>query len=135
MLAIISLNIKVKWLGKSSIFKPGFKWFFYWLGGIAVNRDNPASLIDDVATIVNNDNGIMIAVTPEGSRKKVDRWKTGFLRIADLTNAKILLVSIDAPSKTLQIGEIFKPSGNKEVDIIAVKNYYNSFQGINPRNS
>jgi 1-acyl-sn-glycerol-3-phosphate acyltransferase len=135
MLCIISLNIKVRWLGKSSIFKPGFKWFFHWLGGIPVNRDNPASLIDDVATIVKNDNGIIICVTPEGSRKKVTRWKTGFLRIAELTDSKILLVSINAPTRTVHIGKIFKPSGDKDKDVLAVKSYYKPFQGINPENS
>ena len=52
MLTILALNVNLKWIGKSSIFKPGFKWFFKWLGGIPVDRNNPSSLIEDVKDIV-----------------------------------------------------------------------------------
>ena len=114
MLAIFGLNIKVRWLGKHSIFKPGFKKFFEWLGGIPVYRDNPSSLIENVVNIVKKERSIVIAMTPEGTRKKVKRWKTGFLRIAKQTHSKILLISIDAPTKDLayiqkEIGKIFNP--------------------------
>ena len=69
-------------------------------------------------------------MTPEGTRKKVTRWKTGFLRIANLTKSKILLISIDAPTKSIQIGKIFNPSGNSEIDLALIQNYYKSFRGI-----
>ena len=98
MLAIFGLNIKLRWLGKHSIFKPGFKNFFKWLGGIPVYRDNPSNLIDNVVKIVKREKSIVIAMTPEGTRKKVKRWKTGFLRIAKQTHSKILLISIDGHS-------------------------------------
>ena len=111
MLAIFGLNIKVRWLGKNSIFKPGFKLFFEWLGGIPVYRDNPSTLIEKVVNIVKKEKSIVIAMTPEGTRKKVKRWKTGFLRIAKQTQSKILLISIDAPTKSIEIGKIFNPSG------------------------
>jgi len=135
MMAIFSLNIKIKWLGKDSIFKPGIKWFFYWLGGIPVDRKKPDSLIDNVVEIVKKEKAIVIAMTPEGTRKKVVRWKTGFLRIAKLTKAKILLISIDSPTKSIQIGDIFEPTGNVELDLDFIQNYYQNFKGINPEQS
>jgi len=135
MMAIFSLNIKIKWLGKDSIFKPGIKWFFYWLGGIPVDRKKPDSLIDNVVEIVKKEKAIVIAMTPEGTRKKVVRWKTGFLRIAKLTKAKILLISIDSPTKSIQIGDIFEPTGNVELDLDFIQHYYQNFKGINPEQS
>jgi len=131
MLAIFGLNIKLRWLGKHSIFKPGFKNFFKWLGGIPVYRDNPSNLIDNVVKIVKKEKSIVIAMTPEGTRKKVKRWKTGFLRIAKQTHSKILLISIDAPTKSIEIGKIFNPTGNSEDDLAFIQNYYSSFRGIN----
>ena len=130
MLAIFGLNIKVRWLGKHSIFKPGFKIFFEWLGGIPVYRDDPSSLIENVVNIVNEEKSIVIAMTPEGTRKKVKRWKTGFLRIAEQTNSKILLISIDAPTKIIKIGKIFNPSGDNEKDLAYIQKYYSAFRGI-----
>ena len=135
MLAIFGLNIKVRWLGKHSIFKPGFKKFFEWLGGIPVYRDNPSSLIENVINIVKKERSIVIAMTPEGTRKKVKRWKTGFLRIAKQTHSKILLISIDAPTKSIEIGNIFNPTGNSEEDLAYIQKYYSTFRGINPQKS
>ena len=135
MLAIFGLNIKLRWLGKHSIFKPGFKNFFKWLGGIPVYRDNPSSLIDNVVKIVKREKSIVIAMTPEGTRKKVKRWKTGFLRIAKQTHSKILLISIDAPTKSIEIGNIFNPTGNSEDDLAFIQKYYSSFRGINHQKS
>ena len=135
MLAIFGLNIKLRWLGKHSIFKPGFKNFFKWLGGIPVYRDNPSSLIDNVVKIVKREKSIVIAMTPEGTRKKVKRWKTGFLRIAKQTHSKILLISIDAPTKSIEIGKIFNPTGNSEDDLAFIQKYYSSFRGINHQKS
>ena len=135
MLAIFGLNIKLRWLGKHSIFKPGFKIFFKWLGGIPVYRDNPSNLIDNVVKIVKREKSIVIAMTPEGTRKKVKRWKTGFLRIAKQTHSKILLISIDAPTKSIEIGKIFNPTGNSEDDLAFIQKYYSSFRGINHQKS
>ena len=135
MLAIFGLNIKLRWLGKHSIFKPGFKNFFKWLGGIPVYRDNPSNLIDNVVKIVKREKSIVIAMTPEGTRKKVKRWKTGFLRIAKQTQSKILLISIDAPTKSIEIGKIFNPTGDSEEDLEFIQKYYSSFRGINPQKS
>ena len=69
-------------------------------------------------------------MTPEGTRKKVKRWKTGFLRIAEQTNSKILLISIDAPTKIIKIGKIFNPSGDNEKDLAYIQKYYSAFRGI-----
>ena len=135
MLAIFGLNIKLRWLGKHSIFKPGFKIFFKWLGGIPVYRDNPSNLIDNVVKIVKKEKSIVIAMTPEGTRKKVKRWKTGFLRIAKQTHSKILLISIDAPTKSIEIGKVFNPTGNSEDDLAFIQKYYSSFRGINHQKS
>ena len=133
--ALFALNVNVKWLGKDSLFIPGTAWFFKWLGGIPVNRENPNLLIDYVVKTVEKEKGLIIGIAPEGSRKKVDRWKSGFLRIAKQTDAKILFLSIDAPSKKLKIGEIFEPSGDNEKDIKFVMNYFKQYKGINPDQS
>lgn len=133
--ALFALNVNIKWLGKHSIFLPGIAWLLKWLGGIPVNRENPSSLIDYVVRTVEKEKGLMIGMAPEGSRKKTNRWKSGFLRIAEQTNSKIVFLSIDAPFKTLKIGEIYTPSGDTDRDIDFVMNYYKQFKGINPEQS
>jgi len=134
--ALLGLNAKIRWIGKHTLFKPGISWFFRWLGGIPVNRKNPASLIEDVSNMIKKDRGLMIGVAPEGTRKKINRWKTGFLRIAKTTQSKILFISIDAPSKTIKIAStLFTPTEDKENDLEFVKSYFRNFKGINPDQS
>ena len=134
--ALLGLNAKIRWIGKHTLFKPGISWFFRWLGGIPVNRKNPASLIEDVSNMIKKDRGLMIGVAPEGTRKKINRWKTGFLRIAKTTQSKILFISIDAPSKTIKIAStLFTPTEDKENDLEYVKSYFRNFKGINPDQS
>tara|TARA_Y100001936_G_scaffold244155_1_gene284086 strand:+ start:1809 stop:2399 length:591 start_codon:yes stop_codon:yes gene_type:complete len=134
--ALLGLNAKIRWIGKHTLFKPGISWFFRWLGGIPVNRKNPASLIEDVSNMIKKDRGLMIGVAPEGTRKKINRWKTGFLRIAKTTQSKILFISIDAPSKTIKIANtLFTPTEDKENDLEFVKSYFRNFKGINPDQS
>ena len=134
--ALLGLNAKIRWIGKHTLFKPGISWFFRWLGGIPVNRKNPASLIEDVSNMIKKDRGLMIGVAPEGTRKKINRWKTGFLRIAKTTQSKILFISIDSPSKTIKIAStLFTPTEDKENDLEFVKSYFRNFKGINPDQS
>ncbi len=134
--ALLGLNAKIRWIGKHTLFKPGISWFFRWLGGIPVNLKNPASLIEDVSNMIKKDRGLMIGVAPEGTRKKINRWKTGFLRIAKTTQSKILFISIDAPSKTIKIANtLFTPTEDKENDLEFVKSYFRNFKGINPDQS
>ena len=80
--------------------------------------------------------GYSIIIFPEGTRKKINRWKTGFLRIAKTTQSKILFISIDAPSKTIKIAStLFTPTEDKEDDLEFVKSYFRNFKGINPDQS
>ena len=134
--ALLGLNAKIRWIGKHTLFKPGISWFLRWLGGIPVNRKNPASFIEDISNMIKKDRGLMIGVAPEGTRKKINRWKTGFLRIAKTTQSKILFISIDAPSKTIKIAStLFTPTEDKENDLEFVKSYFRNFKGINPDQS
>ena len=88
--ALLGLNAKIRWIGKHTLFKPGISWFFRWLGGIPVNRKNPASLIEDVSNMIKKDRGLMIGVAPEGTRKKINRWKRCTYKIEDCLPCEIL---------------------------------------------
>ena len=101
MALILSLKIKIYWLGKHSIFKKGVTRLLKSLGGIPVNREDATNTINDVLEIAKREGGILIGLSPEGTRKKAEKWKSGFLRIAQSMECPILLVAIDYPSKEI----------------------------------
>ena len=129
---IFGLNLNVFWIGKHTLFKNGFSKIMRKLGGIPVDRASPELLMNEVSHIVKRQQGVIIAISPEGTRKKVERLKSGFLRIAKTTNSQILLAGIDFESKLIHFGKLFKPSGNTESDLLNVHNYFRQFKGKRP---
>ena len=129
---IFGLNLNVYWIGKHTLFKNGFSKLMRKLGGIPVDRKSPELLMNEVSHIVKKQKGVIIAISPEGTRKKVERLKSGFLRIAKTTNSQILLAGIDFESKLIHLGKLFEPSGNTESDLLNVHNYFRQFKGKRP---
>ena len=70
--------------------------------------------------------------TPEGTRKKVDKWKTGFYYVAYGAKVPIVLGFADYPSKVCGIGITVKPTGDIEKDFIAIREFYATKRGKYP---
>jgi 1-acyl-sn-glycerol-3-phosphate acyltransferase len=79
------------------------------MGGIPVNRANPDALKNEIYNVTEKYKGFIIAIAPEGTRKKVERLKSGFLRIANETNSRIMMAGIDFSNKTIELGDFFSP--------------------------
>jgi len=92
-----------------------------YMGGIPVDRTKPGGIIQDAIDQIREMNGTLIGMAPEGTRSKVKEWKTGFLRIADELNTKIVPASIDFAKKEILLGKIFSPSGDNLKDIARSK--------------
>lgn len=132
MAAILKMDCQVRWLGKHTIFVCGTRRLLRWLGGIPVNRANPASLIEDVAALAEREGSIAFAMAPEGTRKKVAKWKSGFLRISQAADCQLVLACFDFPSRCLVVGERFTPSGEVDADITAIKQRFSQFGAKHP---
>lgn len=132
MSLILSLDVNIHWVGKHSIFKRGFRRLLRKMGGIPVNRANPEALKKEIHNITERFKGFIIAISPEGTRKKVDRLKSGFLRIANETNSKIMMVGVDFSKKTIELGDFYSPSGDVEKDLKFIKEYFANFTGKHP---
>ena len=133
MSLILSLDVNIHWVGKHSIFKKGFRSLLRKMGGIPVNRANPEALKNEIHNITEKFKGFIIAISPEGTRKKVDRLKSGFLRIANETNSKIMMVGVDFSKKTIELGDFYSPSGDVEKDLKFIKEYFANFTGKHPK--
>jgi 1-acyl-sn-glycerol-3-phosphate acyltransferase len=133
--AIAGLDAKITFIGKHTVFKYfALGAFMRYMGGIPVDRTKPGGIIQDAIDQIREMNGTLIGMAPEGTRSKVKEWKTGFLRIADELNTKIVPASIDFAKKEILLGKIFSPSGNKLKDIADLKKYYEAFTPKHPEN-
>ena len=113
-----------KFLGKKSLFKPPFGWFFRMMGGYPVDRSKNTNLVDQVIDIYNKHERFIIALTPEGTRKNVKDWKTGFYHIAHGAKIPIVRAKIDWEEKHVKFFDLFWTTGNIENDMQILKEVY-----------
>ncbi len=121
MAAILALDIRVHWLAKHSIFKPVVRPLLVGLGGIPVNRSQPGGVAEDIARRIREADEMIIAITPEGTRSRVARWKTGFLRIARATPCAVVPVTLDFDRKEIRLWPPETASEDPEEDIERVR--------------
>jgi 1-acyl-sn-glycerol-3-phosphate acyltransferase len=129
------VNRKIYFLAKASLFKPPFGWFFRWQGGYPVERSQRMNLVDQVVEIFNSKEEFAIALAPEGTRKKVEEWKTGFYYIAKGAGVPIIMVAFDFEHKTFRISDPFYPGENSKEDLKAIRSFYDGIKGRIPEYS
>ncbi len=132
-LAIRSVGRKAGFLMKSSWFFFPLGYLFRAIGGIPVERGKKkGSLVESLIHRFNTEQSLKLAITPEGTRKPVADWHTGFLRIAYEADVPIVLGAINAPSKHITVTETFQPTGDVHEDLRRIKIYYRNFIGLHP---
>lgn len=95
------------------------------MGGIGVDRKNQsAEFVENLNKIVDSVPEMALLFTPEGTRKRVKKWKTGFYRVAQAVNVPIVLAYADYEQKVVHIGHVFHPSGDFEKDFIYMEEFY-----------
>jgi len=110
------INQDINFIGKKSLFNPPFGWYFRWMGGTPIDRSKSSDTVTAIANIFNNKKVFRLALSPEGTRKKVEKWKTGFYYIAKTANVPIVLVAFDYGNKQVLISEPQIPSENMNED-------------------
>ena len=122
----------IKFIGKSSLFKPPHGFIFSWLGGYPVNRSKRTNFVDAVADIFNSKESFAIVLAPEGTRQKVEKLKTGFYFIAKQAQVPIILVRFDWGTKVVTFLDPFNPTGDLEKDLEYFRSEMKGVKGKNP---
>lgn len=126
-------------VGRKAGFLMKKEWFFFPLGslframgGIPIHRAQHTSTVEQLQEYIRKSSSCSIAITPEGTRGRVTRWKTGFYRIALGAGVPIELAVIDYSRKELRIIEVFHPTGDEEADIAYIRSRYSASQARFP---
>ena len=138
LLGILSRRVThlrdAKFLGKSQLFKPPFGWLFRWMGGYPVDRTKNNNLVDAVVEIFDREPKFKLALAPEGTRKRVEKFKSGFYVIATKAKVPILMVGFDYSRKEIRISAPFYPSDSMEEDLKRIMDWYGDVRGKNLEN-
>ena len=132
MLAIAGEGeVPIRWLGKNGLFKGIGGPIMRGLGGIPVDRSNPAGLVDDLVARITGGDRFYLVVTPEGTRSG-DGWKSGFYRIARATGLPVTLGYVDRTTMTAGLGPTLELTGDVPADMDVIRAFYADKSGFVP---
>ncbi|WP_034892449.1 1-acyl-sn-glycerol-3-phosphate acyltransferase [Gillisia sp. Hel_I_29] len=126
------LNIEINFVGKKELFKPPFGWYFRWVGGASLDRTPGQDKVEAIAAVFPTKEIFRLALSPEGTREKVDNWRSGFYYIAQKANVPIIKVAFDYGRKEIKIAAPVFYNKTFEEDILEIEKFYAGVTGKYP---
>ena len=123
---------EINYIGKKSLFDSPIGWFFKWTGGAPIDRSKTNDTVSATAQVFKERKVFRLALSPEGTRKKVNKWKTGFYYISKAAEVPIVLVAFDYGKKQIKISKPYFPSENMKEDFKIYKNFFKDVKGKVP---
>ena len=125
-------GIDAKFLIKNNYTKSFFGFFFKWLGAIGVDRTKHNNLVDYSVELFNNAKKLVLMVPAEGTRHRVEKWKTGFYHIAKNANVPVSFGFLDYGKKLAGVGDVYALSGVFESDMQYIQDFYTTIEAKHP---
>lgn len=129
------IGLQINYVGKKELFRFPYGFLFRWLGGAPLDRRGGLNRVEAIAKIFNEHETFRLAIAPEGTRKKVTKWRTGFYYISLQAKVPIIPVAFDFGKKEVKINKPFYPTGIIEADLKALEQNYIGVTGKYPENS
>ena len=120
---------EINFVGKKSLFKAPYGWYFRWMGGTPIDRTKSTDFVTATANIFEEKEVFRLALAPEGTRKKVQKLKTGFYYIAKAANVPILMVAFDFENKQVKVSEPFSTSEDLNADFEKINAFFKGVKG------
>ena len=130
---VFHLRLNVNYMGKMELFRSPIGWFFYYCGGIPVDRSKSTGLVEQTVEACEKIDHFILVITPEGTRRGVKEWKRGFYHIAKGAGIPIALGKVDGKHKTVLFGEVFHPTEDVEADMKVIRDSFKGLVGIKPQ--
>lgn len=125
-------GLPINFIGKQSLFKPPYGFIFKALGGTPVDRSKSVNMVQATINIFNEKEAFILAISPEGTRNKVNRWKTGFYHIAKGANVPIVLNAFDFKNKQYIISKPYHLTNDIEKNFLYFHDFYKEIKGRHP---
>lgn len=130
-----AICIPMKFFIKDSWTKPWYGFIIRSVGGIGINREQRSDMVGYAAGLLQNNDNLYLLNTPEGSRSRAEKWKTGFYYIAQEAQVPVVLGYADYEKKMAGLGKvIWLENKTKEQVLTEIEDYYKNIKGKYPEN-
>ena len=125
--ALFAIGVRVAWLGKHTLFLRPWGVLMRWLDGIPLDRrQRRLGAVEQVVKVLNSRSAVLLGLSPEGTRQRVERWRSGFFYIALGANIPIVPVGLDYASRRIVIGEPVTPSGDYDRQQASLRAFFST---------
>ncbi|HSG08587.1 MAG TPA: lysophospholipid acyltransferase family protein [Longimicrobiales bacterium] len=132
IMAMFALDVRATFLGKDTLFNGPFGFIFRWMGGVPVDRRSPHNVVEQTVEYFKRRDRMILALSPEGTRRKIPRWRTGFYWVAVGAGVPIVPVALDFSRKRYIIHPPRLMTGHAEQDIAALQTLFRADQARRP---
>ncbi|GAB4164788.1 MAG: 1-acyl-sn-glycerol-3-phosphate acyltransferase [Winogradskyella sp.] len=122
-------GVKTNFVGKKELFRWPFGYYFRAVGGKPLDRTPGQNKVEAIAKLFEQEDEFRLTLAPEGTRKKVDNWKTGFYYIAKAAKVPIIMFTLDFKNKQNKVSEPFYPTDNFEEDFKFMTSFFEGVEG------
>lgn len=124
---------KLRWVIKSDWTRPPIGWITKPLGAVGIDRATSRGFVDSAVQAFRANEQMFMAITPEGTRRKTDHWKTGFYWIAIQAEVPIFLMGFDYEHREMRVlTPALMPTGDLEADMAFIWRHYADIKGRYP---
>jgi 1-acyl-sn-glycerol-3-phosphate acyltransferase len=134
LLAKAVIGLRIHFIGKDTLFRWPLRPVLVSWGGIPVNRREPQGFVGEIEREFARRDEFLLAIAPEGTRRRTEHWKSGFYRIARTANVPLALAYIDFPSREIGVGAYIDLTGDEAADMACISAFYAGKRGRHPEN-
>lgn len=117
-------QVRLTFMAKHTIFQFPFGGLMRWLGGMPIVRTTNSNVVDATAQAFRQSESLVVAMSPEGTRKLTERWKSGFYWMACNGGVPIAIGFIDYRLKQVGLCGLFYPTGDIDADMPKIQAFY-----------
>lgn len=128
-------GVKTNFVGKKELFRWPLNYYFKAVGGRPIDRTSGQNKVEAIAKLFEGEDEFRLTLAPEGTRKKVNEWRTGFYYIAKAANVPTIMFTLDFKNKQNKISKPFYLTDNEEEDLKTIKSFFDGVIGKVPENS
>lgn len=124
-----AIGADVHFMAKRELFRGPLGALLARLGGLPIDRGAAAGTVEQMVERFGKQETLWLGIAPEGTRRHVPRWKSGFWRIAHGAGVPVFPVAFHYPDKTIRLGPLFATTSDMDDDIERLRAFYAPFRG------
>jgi len=131
--AMFALDLRLAFLGKHTLFRGPLGPLMRWMGGIPVDRSSAHGLVGEAVAAFGQVDRRILAIAPEGTRRRVGRMRSGFLHIARGAGVPVVLAALDYGARAVRLGPCLVPAEDTQGELARVEAFFAAVKGRHPR--